>query len=193
MTKDEFGQTGFAALEAILILIIVAVIGGIGWYAVHTKHQTDRILSQADKISQSTPVKKISSSTPGNEIVIKEWGIGAPYTGKLSLHYSIKSDFATFWSDEGNAATQGKCMDYMGGIQRYLPSDNVIGRDGPTAEQDAKANPGSYTHLGNYYYIFRHSQALCPDENENNTAAINLLGDTSNAVRDLSTHLQLVQ
>jgi hypothetical protein len=50
-------QKGFAVLEGFLILVIIAVISGIGWYAIHTKHQTDKILSQADKISQSTPTK----------------------------------------------------------------------------------------------------------------------------------------
>jgi hypothetical protein len=90
-------QKGFAALEALLILIIVGVISGIGWYVLHTKHQTDRILSQADKISQSTPsaikpstaksttenasAKEITTSNlegPGNitgYLTIKEWGI----------------------------------------------------------------------------------------------------------------------
>lgn len=57
-------QKGFAVLESLLILVIIAIIGGIGWYAVHTKHQTDKILSQADKISQTTPVNKTPSSTP---------------------------------------------------------------------------------------------------------------------------------
>jgi hypothetical protein len=61
MTKAKFNQKGFAALEGLLILVIIAVIGGIGWYAVHTKHQTDKILSQADKISQSTPASKSAS------------------------------------------------------------------------------------------------------------------------------------
>lgn len=58
-------QKGFAIVETLLILIVIAVIGGVGWYALHTKNQTDKILSQADKISQSTPIttKKSPSST----------------------------------------------------------------------------------------------------------------------------------
>jgi hypothetical protein len=51
-------QKGFAALEGFLILVIITVVGGIGWYAIHTKHQTDKILSQADKISQSSATLK---------------------------------------------------------------------------------------------------------------------------------------
>lgn len=51
-------QKGFAALEGLLILIIVAIIGGIGWYAYNSKTKTDKILSQADQISQSTPIEK---------------------------------------------------------------------------------------------------------------------------------------
>src|SRR5579884_2865967 len=90
-------QKGFAILETLLLLAIMVVIAGIGWYAVNTKHQTDRILSQADKISQSTLTKSngTSKKTKGNStadqsknnqpglecpssstyLVIKEWGI----------------------------------------------------------------------------------------------------------------------
>ncbi|MGH7156560.1 MAG: hypothetical protein ACREGG_00355 [Candidatus Saccharimonadales bacterium] len=55
MNKHNNSQKGFAVVESLLILVIIAVIVGIGWYAWHTKHQTDKILSQADKISQSAP------------------------------------------------------------------------------------------------------------------------------------------
>jgi len=56
----------FAVFETVLILVVVVVISGIGWFALHTKHQTDKILFQADKISQSTPVtsKNIAASSP---------------------------------------------------------------------------------------------------------------------------------
>jgi Tfp pilus assembly protein FimT len=67
-------QTGFAALESLLILAIIAVIGGIGWYAYNSKSKTDKILSQADKISQSTPVNSDTASTQ-KYVVIKEWNV----------------------------------------------------------------------------------------------------------------------
>lgn len=55
-------QKGFALLETLLILIVIGILGAVGWYALHTKHQTDQILSQADKISQSTPAESSSAA-----------------------------------------------------------------------------------------------------------------------------------
>src|SRR6185503_5287247 len=89
-------QKGFAALESLLILAIIAVIGGIGWYAYNSKSKTDKILSQADKISQDAPLatKKSSiSPTSQNYLTIKEWGIKIKLTdaSKITYTYSNKS------------------------------------------------------------------------------------------------------
>jgi len=87
-------QKGFAILETFLILVILGVIGGISWYAIHTKHQTDKILSQADKISQGTPITSNTkspqssvSNIPGY-LDIKEWGVKIKLSSNLSdIHY----------------------------------------------------------------------------------------------------------
>jgi len=49
-------QSGFAALEAILILIILAVIGGAGYYVWHSRQQTDTT-------AQGMSIKKPAPST----------------------------------------------------------------------------------------------------------------------------------
>lgn len=88
--KTEAQQKGFAVLESFLIMVIIVVVSGVGWYAIHTKHQTDRILAQADKISQNTPISKKStkntqSSIPFNQkyLIVNELGV------KISLSSSI--------------------------------------------------------------------------------------------------------
>ncbi len=50
-------QNGFGLIEVALVIIVIGVLGATGWYALHTKDQTDKILSQADKISQELPPK----------------------------------------------------------------------------------------------------------------------------------------
>jgi hypothetical protein len=45
-------QKGFAALESLLIIVVVAIIGFTGWYALHAKKATDKSLTTA---SSSTP------------------------------------------------------------------------------------------------------------------------------------------
>jgi hypothetical protein len=104
-------QKGFAALEGFLILVIIAVISGIGWYAIHTKHQTDKILSQADKISQSTPVKSTKSTS--DKLVTyenKDLGFKFSYPAKWNsnnsedfIHVAAAKDFAEFLGCGGDA------------------------------------------------------------------------------------------
>jgi uncharacterized protein (UPF0333 family) len=47
-------QKGFAALEALLILILVAIIGGTGYYVWHSQKQTDKTSTDTLKASQSS-------------------------------------------------------------------------------------------------------------------------------------------
>ena len=45
-------QRGFGVIEILLVIIVVGVLGATGWYALHTKHQTDQIFAQSEKTSQ---------------------------------------------------------------------------------------------------------------------------------------------
>jgi hypothetical protein len=95
MNKVKFNQKGFAALESLLILVIIGLIGGVGWYVVHTKHQTDKILSQADKISQSAPQK--TTSTTESKL--------STYTSKLG-GFTLK--YPSDWLISGGVPLQDK-------------------------------------------------------------------------------------
>lgn len=71
----HYKQNGFAILETILILVVIGVIGATGWYALHTKNQTDKILAQSEKTSQSTINQNKTAQTAQQYLVIKEWGV----------------------------------------------------------------------------------------------------------------------
>jgi len=49
-------QKGFAAQEGLLILIIIAIIGGTGWYVLHSKNSANSVYKAADKVSSEQPV-----------------------------------------------------------------------------------------------------------------------------------------
>lgn len=57
-------KNGFAALETLLILVIVALIGGTGWYVWHSKQQADKTLNAAQSENtsafKSTTVKSFA-------------------------------------------------------------------------------------------------------------------------------------
>jgi hypothetical protein len=62
----KLSQKGFAALEGLLILVIIVIIAGTGWYVWHSKSQADKNLNAAVNSSQSSPnrSKKTASSLP---------------------------------------------------------------------------------------------------------------------------------
>lgn len=59
MSKNK---NGFAALESLLILVIVAIIGGTGYYVWHSKAQTDKNLNNAASANFTETVKKKTSA-----------------------------------------------------------------------------------------------------------------------------------
>jgi hypothetical protein len=77
--KLKNNQTGFSAVEAFLILIIIAIVGGTGWYVWHAKQTADKSLSSS-AITSPTFEKKTATTVPPQAssktyLTIKEWGI----------------------------------------------------------------------------------------------------------------------
>lgn len=202
-------QKGFALIEALLIIITIAAIGGIGWYAIHTKHQTDKILSQADKISQSTPTKTSSNSSSSNStLTIKEWNVKALYNGKLHLIYKITNDknssIAAFSSKE-LASVSSICTDSGGGMiikadgsmHIYAPSGGVApagssaenyGTDNGSVADFVNQSPGIYSKIGNEYYWFAPDQFDC---GRSSSASITQIQqETADVVKSIAKNLQ---
>jgi len=76
-------QKGFAVIETLLILVIVAMIAGVGCYVWHTNRQTKATLDAASKSAASTPPKtskKSSDSTIG-------WKTYVSKEGKFTVKY----------------------------------------------------------------------------------------------------------
>jgi uncharacterized protein (UPF0333 family) len=67
--KDNMhkNQKGFAHIESLLLLIIVVIITGIGWYVWHAQSQANKSLADADNASNSiiSSKKKKQSSSNG--------------------------------------------------------------------------------------------------------------------------------
>jgi type II secretory pathway pseudopilin PulG len=82
-------QNGFSAVEALLIVIIVGMLGGVGWYVWNANNQANKNLDSASNVSSNTPVVKNKKQTPstGNSstaqkeyMTIKEWSVKIPVT-----------------------------------------------------------------------------------------------------------------
>ena len=60
MGKRQKRQNGFAAIEALLIAVIIGIVGFTGWYVLNAKKNTDKSLSSNNS---STPVIKKNPKT----------------------------------------------------------------------------------------------------------------------------------
>lgn len=66
-------QRGFAAIEGILIAIIVVLVAFVAWYAFHVKNSTDNTLNKAGNQQISPPqksTKKSTAATPATAEVV---------------------------------------------------------------------------------------------------------------------------
>ncbi|HZL07611.1 MAG TPA: hypothetical protein VFC50_00255 [Candidatus Dormibacteraeota bacterium] len=86
MKHATFSQRGFAAIEAILIIVAVAIIGGTGYYVYHANKKTNNTYNSATKTAQSSPSKvtkkKITAADP-----TANWTAYKSATGQFSLKY----------------------------------------------------------------------------------------------------------
>lgn len=99
----KLNQKGFAMIEAALIIVIAAIIGGTGYYVYHTNQQTDKTLGRGNS-SSGKPAKtgktKTGGSAGGTEsagpsaLVINEWGVKVSMedASKVTYTYSKNCD-----------------------------------------------------------------------------------------------------
>jgi len=71
MKKLNRDQAGFSAVETILIIVIVAIVGFVGWFVYHSKQNSDKALDAATSTNQnagprfkSKVTKPSTTSTP---------------------------------------------------------------------------------------------------------------------------------
>jgi hypothetical protein len=141
----KFNQRGFAAVETILILVIIAIISGTGYYVFHTKNNTDNI---ADSSTLSRPVKSIPSS-----VLIKEWGVRlkTPYADKVT--YDLGSDSEVQSADlrfKKDVVDPDKCDIGLGVFRTKDP-----------AKVDSVTPPTADKAINGYYYWITGGPAPC--------------------------------
>lgn len=193
MTYKSTNQRGFAALEAFLILVIVAIIGGTGYYVYQSYNKSTDTQNKAQTNANSAaPHKK--STKKVEYTTITEWGVRAPVVGDLKLQYVLADgDKQANFTSEQLLAVDPECTtDFGGTISRYAPADNTAaeGKTAQTAKDlAAKSDKGTYAYIGGYYYFFTHSQAGCGADTGK---TVSLQQQTNNAVKALVPKLQAV-
>lgn len=188
MLRTRTNESGFGAIGIISLGVVFVIIAAAGTMvykqhmSVHTKSSAHVNNVAAANSGQTTtsPASTPAAQPPQNATAyldIKEWHVKASYSGNDTFTYNLSQDKkgATVASKLLANKDAGCTSSGAGIIERFAPSDTVSPYGGTTVQQDAQQHPGTYVYVGDYYYLFVHSQAACgsvsaADENQANEA-----------------------
>lgn len=177
--KKRYGQNGFAVLEIILLVVIVGLIAGAGWYVYNSQHKTKNDLNnisssettlQKTTKSASTSNPATSQTTTQKYLVISQWGVKVPLTSDIAdLTYTIDSagSGVSFNSAKFVTLTNGQCN---------LANVDYLGRMLKTTDPNAPYLGGTYASFfslkqigSNYYAYVLPIQMYCQQTPSNQT------------------------
>jgi len=152
-------QSGFALIEGLLIILIIAIIGFGGYYVWHTQKQTDKTLDTAAATSQKAA--STAAQAPAQKyLTIKEWGVKIPLTAPdQDAYYVIKTDRpdTAYLSLKKYQNTECSADNTSIGAYFRFTKDQTDDLNGSTLISE---NPDA-PRVGNYYFGSVHSQAAC--------------------------------
>lgn len=162
-------------MEGLLILVIIILLFGTGWYIWHSKNQTNKSLDEAasnsstvvkqTKKASSSPssAQSLTQSTPSTSqkyLTLKEWGLKMPLTSNISdAYYSYKNGYMYLSLQSMSSTSCSADATTLGVVSRFTSDE----KDPQTDELYAKEFPNA-ANVGQYYYYYTHPQAACSDD-----------------------------
>lgn len=171
-------QKGFSAVEGLLILIIVAIVGGTGYFVVNAQKKTNTNLDNAAQSSQSVAKRSKSSPTASQKYLeIKEWGVKIPLSSADSgVYYKLDPSFQQSPSDPTNLTAYATQIDEITGHSgvsckgEYLAYLLRLPSDDPTWAPSQNVDDGNVSPLfyervvvGKYKYALATKKQYGPD------------------------------
>ncbi len=165
--KLVHSQSGFSALEVVLIIVVVGVIAGAGWFVWHAKknNSTQSSNSQTSQAQDSTKASSGSADekTSDSYLTVSEWGVQIPRTAELSdVTYEMASDgnSATVESASVAKACGSSNLGMVGQLIRFTASE----KDPETGKALKDLYGTRAVPVGSYYYVDVYPQASCSDD-----------------------------
>jgi Tfp pilus assembly major pilin PilA len=213
MKSSQKKYTGFGAIELLLVLVIIAILGLIGWYVLNVRKNTTESYDNAAKASTPAPTPAATKATE-HYITITEWGVRVPVPGNVELsdiYYvtgTVAQDSASpevgFGSHKLDAITSdcipkaGVSESPFGWIEKMTPDAYQ-----KSAEDSQSKVLSSGTKFGDYYYVWQVPRANCyANQNQNAEFKVELdkLTDNGNRAIDnfpvnmsaLLEHIQVI-
>jgi Tfp pilus assembly protein PilV len=160
-------ETGFSAIEMLLCIIIVLMVGFIGYYVYHTQKSANATYNSASKIAAvSAPkvTKKavINSAASQQDLTIKEWGIKVKISSDSQPYYTYLAKGQVDAKDNV-AVSQDTVYVYS------TKFDDLKNSDGNQckAVDDNEEDPASYSNppaLRRFLVINRYLSSAIPDD-----------------------------
>ena len=72
MIKTRFSQKGFSAVEVVLLLVIVAMLGGVGWYVLNANKEADDGYSSTSSSVPAPSVEDVPDVNNANDLTEAE-------------------------------------------------------------------------------------------------------------------------
>jgi cytoskeletal protein RodZ len=192
---------GFAVIEGLLILVIIAILGGTGWYvyqahnnATNTLTNADAANSSAANYSKPTPKPTLTQTQSQQYFTVKEWAVKVPIDSSVTgLSYTTTNSGVMAFRDTQLDSVSSSCTANSINVARGKANDQVpneLGNsDGETfltaynstvASKNQNAR-GIAVNINDYYYVPPgYAGASCADssptaQSEESTASLNIV------------------
>jgi type II secretory pathway pseudopilin PulG len=192
----KLNSLGFTLVEGLLIVVIVGLITGVGFYVWHSKQATEKNLDQANQSANSSQNKLVGNKKPTTSqptkttiqyFEIKEWGVRAPISNGDTFTYKFSADNKNIINViSKNLSDKYQCTDFGAGQIARGQANDMAPEGDKTYQQDAAQNPDLDVKVGNYYYRYFHDQAGC-----SNSVTADAQNQANDYTKGLMTKLQV--
>jgi hypothetical protein len=141
-------QSGFSAIAALLILVIVGIIGGTGWYVVQANNKaTDTLDNAGLGTTAKAKKKKQTTPTPASQAdPTTNWTAYSSKAGEFSLKYPsswVKSNNSQY-CDEHGSLLLGPNTQAVGHCQSDNPGQIFVSSNEGNNVTSSELDPGTY-------------------------------------------------
>ena len=194
MKLQRLSQKGFSGVEAILIVVIVSIIGGTGYFVYISSSKANKALDSSSKVSSASNQKKlVPHSTRNDTLSIKEWNVVIPLKqSRPGIYYKTQpadntNTFFDIFSTEADAISgpnKKSCKgESIANIMRLPKNDSRW--DDPQFVQESHGR----VVIGDYGYdVAYHKQYVPPcfdGEKPGTASADTVTGKKFNAISQL--------
>lgn len=158
-------EKGFTAVALLLIVLVMGVVGGVGYYVMKSHDKKSLTTNQASQTQQASN----TSDNQADYLVVKEWSVRMKKDSSLpNLSYSLKDNQISFAT---SLDLKGSCMrPSLWGITRYSPDDmsfepgdtDVKIKDSSLIKESV--SNGAVKHIGGYYFYRTYPQMGCDEQ-----------------------------